>query len=142
MRRRCGAGRALRILVAHRGEILEQSLATFRHALGDAAFGELWVGGACPRRFDHVFASIQSLNAAGLDHLDADHFDIVIVDEFHNAAARSYQALLEQVRPVELLGLTATPERRDGLPAKGRRSSSRSSSPPPGSPSPRPRRGS
>jgi superfamily II DNA or RNA helicase/HKD family nuclease len=104
------------LFVAHREEILEQSLATFRHALRDHAFGELWVGGQRPRYFDHVFASIQSLNAAGFESLAPDHFDVVIVDEFHHAAAPSYRALLERVRPTELLGLTATPERSDGLP--------------------------
>ena len=104
------------LFVAHREEILEQSLATFRHAVRDYAFGELWVGGQRPRRFDHVFASIQSLNAAGLGSLDAAHFDVVIVDEFHHAAAPSYRALLEHITPTELLGLTATPERSDGLP--------------------------
>ena len=104
------------LFVAHREEILIQSLATFRQALSDWTFGELWVGGQRPRLFDHVFASIQSLNAAGLAHLAPDHFDVVIVDEFHHAAADSYRRLLEHVRPVELLGLTATPERSDGLP--------------------------
>ncbi|WP_437872572.1 DUF3427 domain-containing protein [Sorangium sp. So ce363] len=111
--------RARLLFVAHRGEILEQSLATFRHGLRDHAFGELWVGGRHPRRFEHVFASIQSLSAAGLDELDPSHFDVVIIDEFHHAAAPSYRALLERVRPVELLGLTATPERSDGLPLLG-----------------------
>ncbi|WP_437665388.1 DUF3427 domain-containing protein [Sorangium sp. So ce1182] len=111
--------RARLLFVAHREEILEQSLATFRQGLRDHAFGELWVGGRRPRRFEHVFASIQSLAAAGLDHLDARHFDVVIIDEFHHAAAPSYRALLEHVQPVELLGLTATPERSDGLPLLG-----------------------
>ncbi|MGK4005353.1 DUF3427 domain-containing protein [Sorangium sp. So ce1036] len=111
--------RARLLFVAHREEILEQSLATFRHGLRDHAFGELWVGGRRPRRFDHVFASIQSLSAARLDDLDPRHFDVVIIDEFHHAAAPSYRALLERVRPVELLGLTATPERSDGLPLLG-----------------------
>lgn len=108
--------RARLLFVAHRQEILEQSLATFRHAVRDQAFGELWVGGRRPTEFEHVFASIQSLNAAGWDNLDPKHFDIVIVDEFHHAAAPSYQALLQHVQPRELLGLTATPERSDGLP--------------------------
>lgn len=103
------------LFVAHRREILTQTLATFRHALRDHAFGELWVGGERPSRFEHVFASIQSLNASGLAALDPGHFDVVIIDEFHHAAASSYQALLDHVRPVELLGLTATPERSDGL---------------------------
>jgi superfamily II DNA or RNA helicase/HKD family nuclease len=104
------------LLIAHREEILDQSLATFRYALRDASFGEKWVGGARPTRFDHVFASIQSLHAADLDALAAEHFDVVIVDEFHHAAAASYQRILDHVAPIELLGLTATPERSDGLP--------------------------
>ncbi len=108
--------RARLLFVAHRKEILEQSRATFCHAVRDHSFGELWVGGARPDHFEHVFASIQSLNAAGLGNLARDHFDVVIVDEFHHAAATSYEALLEHVRPIELLGLTATPERSDGLP--------------------------
>ncbi|MFM6847882.1 MAG: DUF3427 domain-containing protein [Terrabacter sp.] len=104
------------LFVAHREEILDQSLATFRHVLRDATFGEKWVGGHRPRDFEHVFASIQSLHASGIDSIAPDHFDVVIVDEFHHAAATSYGRLLEHVRPVELLGLTATPERSDGLP--------------------------
>jgi superfamily II DNA or RNA helicase len=107
------------LFVAHREEILDQSLATFRHALREPGFGERWVGGQRPRRFEHVFASIQSLNASGLADLDGGHFDVVIVDEFHHAAAPSYRALLDHVEPVELLGLTATPERSDGLPVLG-----------------------
>ena len=108
--------RARLLFVAHREEILTQTMQTFRHALRDHAFGELWVGGERPRRFEHVFASIQSLSAAGLAHLDPAHFDLVVVDEFHHAAAKTYRGLLEHLRPVELLGLTATPERSDGMP--------------------------
>jgi superfamily II DNA or RNA helicase/HKD family nuclease len=104
------------LFVAHREEILTQTVATFRHALRDHSFGELWVGRERPRLFEHVFASIQSLNASGLGDLDPGQFDVVMVDEFHHAAASSYQALLNHVRPAELLGLTATPERSDGLP--------------------------
>ncbi|HEY3924925.1 MAG TPA: DUF3427 domain-containing protein [Acidothermaceae bacterium] len=103
------------LFVAHREEILEQSRATFAHALRDASFGEFWVRGRRPSRFDHVFASIQSLNRSGLESIEPSHFDVVIVDEFHHAAARSYQALLDRLAPRELLGLTATPERADGL---------------------------
>jgi superfamily II DNA or RNA helicase len=111
--------RARLLFVAHREEILAQSLATFRHGLRDHTFGELWVGGQHPRDFEHVFASIQSLRATGLSDLDPRHFDVVIIDEFHHAAAPSYRALLDHVQPVELLGLTATPERSDALPILG-----------------------
>lgn len=107
--------RARLLFVAHRTEILSQSQRTFAHALRDAAFGELWVGGERPERFDHVFASIQSLTATGLASLDRHHFDVVIIDEFHHAAAATYERLLVHIQPTELLGLTATPERSDGV---------------------------
>ncbi len=108
--------RARLLFVAHRKELLEQSRNTFKHAMRDPAFGELWVGGTKPTTFEHVFASIQSLAHADLADLTPDHFDVVIIDEFHHAAAPTYQRLLDHVRPRELLGLTATPERADGLP--------------------------
>ncbi len=73
------------------------------------------MAGKRPTRFEHVFASIQSLSASGIDGIDPGHFDVVIVDEFHHAAASSYQALLDHLQPGQLLGLTATPERADGL---------------------------
>ncbi len=105
----------LRLLfVAHRKEILEQSLATFRHALRQGAFGELWVGSRSPTHYDHVFASIQSLTAHDIERIDPGHFDVVIVDEFHHACASTYDRLLNHLQPKELLGLTATPERVDG----------------------------
>ncbi len=108
--------RARLLFVAHRREILRQSVDTFRYALREPTFGEYWVGGDRPQNFDHVFASIQSLSRADLDRMDPRHFDIVIVDEFHHAATDSYNKLLDRLKPSELLGLTATPERSDGLP--------------------------
>ncbi len=108
--------RARLLFVAHREEILAQSRATFAHAMRDGNFGEFWVGGDRPVIFDHVFASIQSLNASGVEAIDPSHFDVIIIDEFHHAAASSYERLLSRLQPVELLGLTATPERSDGMP--------------------------
>lgn len=107
--------RARLLFVAHRQEILDQSQATFRYAMREPTFGERWVGGHRPTQFDHVFASIQSLNAAGLDDLPPDHFDVVIVDEFHHGEAPSYRVLMDHVQPRELLALTATPERANGV---------------------------
>ena len=108
-------GRASLLFVAHRKEILHQSLNTFRLALRSASFGELWVDGEKPAQWTHVFASIQSINAGELQALPQDHFDVVIIDEFHHAEAKSYKSLLDWIQPKELLGLTATPERTDGV---------------------------
>lgn len=108
--------RARLLFVAHRREILDQSQATFRHTLRDPSFGEQWVAGQRPHHFEHVFASIQTLANVELDRLDPHHFDVVIIDEFHHAAAQSYDRILKHLAPTELVALTATPERSDGLP--------------------------
>ncbi len=109
-------GGAPRLLfLAHRKEILEQALRTFREVMGSGAFGELFVDGARPVERRHVFASVQSM--ARREELEAwapHHFDIIVVDEFHHAEADSYRRLLNHFTPRELLGLTATPERADG----------------------------
>jgi superfamily II DNA or RNA helicase len=43
-----------------------------------------------------------------------DMYDVV-VDESHHAEAATYRRLLDHLAPTELLGLTATPERSDGV---------------------------
>jgi superfamily II DNA or RNA helicase/HKD family nuclease len=103
------------LFVAHRKEILAQSLRTYRETMADGAFGEAYVGGTRPERWQHVFAGIQALSSYGVRNLPADHFDVVVVDEFHHAEAATYRSLLDHLRPIELLGLTATPERADGV---------------------------
>ncbi|PVE10518.1 DUF3427 domain-containing protein [Streptomyces scopuliridis] len=109
-------GRDLRILfIAHRKEILEQSLRTYQGVLNDGNFGELFVGGEIPSAWKHVFASVQSLNARALDRLTPDHFDVVVIDEFHHGTAPTYRKIVDHFTPTELLGLTATPERMDGF---------------------------
>ena len=107
-----GAGHSL-LFVAHRDEILRQSQQVFQLVLRDPGFGERLVGGERPRAGRHVFASVQSL-ANRVDEIAPDGFDVVIVDEFHHAAAASYDRLLSRLKPTILLGLTATPERADG----------------------------
>jgi superfamily II DNA or RNA helicase/HKD family nuclease len=111
LRRRAGRDLSL-LFVAHRERILEQSRGTFRHVVHDGSFGQIHGGGrvAAGR---HVFAMIQSVSEEDIARLRPQDFDVVIVDEFHHAAAPSYRRLLDRLDPDELLGLTATPERMD-----------------------------
>ncbi|MFJ5213433.1 DUF3427 domain-containing protein [Streptomyces sp. NPDC088354] len=102
------------LFVAHRQEILEQSQRTYQDVLTDANFGELLVGGEIPEHWTHVFASVQSLNAKALDRFAPDHFDVVVIDEFHHGVSPTYRKIVDHFTPLELLGLTATPERMDG----------------------------
>ncbi|MBO8173097.1 MAG: DUF3427 domain-containing protein [Bacillaceae bacterium] len=103
------------LFVAHREEILKQSIETFRTILRDPNFGDLFVGRHTPSSLDHLFVSIQSFNSSKLyEKTESDFYDFIIVDEFHHAAASSYKKLLNYYNPKILLGLTATPERMDG----------------------------
>ena len=103
------------LFVAHREEILKQSLYTFRAVLKDANFGELFVGNYKPESIDNLFLSIQTFNSQSFTEKTSPVFyDYIIVDEFHHAAAPTYQKLLSYYQPHILLGLTATPERMDG----------------------------
>lgn len=80
----------------------------------DANFGELFVGNYKPERIDHLFVSIQTFNSQDFTAKTAsDFYDYIVVDEFHHAAAPTYQKLLSYYNPKILLGLTATPERMD-----------------------------
>lgn len=103
------------LFVAHRKEILSQSLACFRGILKDLNFGSMMVGGIKPDSLAHLFVSIQSFNSKELTEITPpDFYDYIVIDEFHHAAAPSYQELLDYYKPKVLLGLTATPERADG----------------------------
>ncbi len=114
--RKQNPGKPCRMLfVAHREEILRQSIYTFRAVLKDANFGEMFVGNYKPDSIDHLFISIQTFNSQDFTGKTAcDFYDYIIVDEFHHAAAPTYQKLLSYYQPQILLGLTATPERMDG----------------------------
>ena len=103
------------LFLAHRKEILEQSLYTFRNVLKDQNFGELWVGDSTPVDKTHIFGSVQTLNSGeNYKQFSEDYFDYIVIDESHHANASSYLKIIDYYKSEILLGLTATPERMDG----------------------------
>ncbi|MGI6231634.1 MAG: DUF3427 domain-containing protein [Prevotella sp.] len=107
--------RARLLFVAHRQEILEQSLKTFRRVLNDYNFGDVWYSGHTPESYEILFAS-KDIMDSHLDELQLadDYYDYIVIDEVHHVAAKSYRQIMEKFQPKILLGLTATPERMDG----------------------------
>ncbi|MDP2504644.1 DUF3427 domain-containing protein [Oceanobacter sp. 3_MG-2023] len=106
------------LFVAHRQEILQQALSSYRSILRDKNWGALWFSGESPTSYDSLFASVQSLKnnlSNGKLSLTGDFYDFIVVDEVHHIAANSYREILSYFKPKILLGLTATPERHDGL---------------------------
>lgn len=107
------------LFVAHREEILKQSRRTYRSVLQDANFGDLWVGDSRPiNGIDHLFISVATFNSK-FDNifrdLPADYYDYIVIDEAHHLVADSYRTILSKFSPRLLVGLTATPERMDGV---------------------------
>jgi len=103
------------LFLAHREEILKQSLMTFRGVLRDQNFGELWNGKEKSNEYNHVFATVQILSRGDrYKQFDPNEFDYIVIDESHHSTADSYMGMLDYFSPEILLGLTATPERMDG----------------------------
>lgn len=103
------------LFVAHRKEILEQSVGTFRAVLRIPDFGELLVGPHVAARYDHLFCSVDMLGSRRLwEQVGREFYDFIVVDEVHHGPSASYRAIFERFSPRILLGLTATPERMDG----------------------------
>ena len=49
------------------------------------------MGGARPERWQHIFASVQSLTSYGVENIPPDAYDVVVIDEFHHAQAATYR---------------------------------------------------
>lgn len=101
------------LFIAHLEEILNQAEKSFQRVIKDKTTG-IYNGKKKEGEKDVVFASIQTLSRKRhLEIFSPDDFDLIIVDEFHHAAANSYQKVLDYFNPNFLLGITATPDRND-----------------------------
>ena len=107
------------LFVAHREEIIKQSCRTYRSVLQDSNFGDVWVGDSRPTSgIDHLFISVQTFNSkfdSIFSGLPEDYYDYILIDEVHHLVADSYRKILNKFTPKFLVGLTATPERMDGV---------------------------
>lgn len=102
------------LFLVHRGEILHKAIESFKKVLGSQIDVGLLENQTMDVDHRYVFATIQSMNNHYMDFYPQ-AFDYIIVDESHHATAESYQRVLNYFRPNFLLGMTATPERTDGL---------------------------
>ncbi len=103
------------LVLVHRTELLRQwqeRLQTFLDG-GKDMVGVIGGGKSRPSsRID--IAVMQSLHRQGETNPIVEHYGHVIVDECHHLSAVSFEAILKRVRARYVLGLTATPVRRDG----------------------------
>ncbi|HBQ75360.1 MAG TPA: restriction endonuclease subunit R [Exiguobacterium sp.] len=111
------AGNFTRVLfLAHQKELLIQAERSFQK-VNPAWKTGFYIGSdrSVTETTEIVFASVQTLaQKRHLERFAHDQFDLIIVDEFHHAAATSYRKIIDHFTPRFLLGLTATPDRMDG----------------------------
>ncbi|MFL0201065.1 DEAD/DEAH box helicase family protein [Exiguobacterium acetylicum] len=111
------AGDFTRVLfLAHQKELLLQAERSFQKVNSACQTG-FYIGSdrTVTETTEIVFASVQTLaQKRHLEQFATDQFDLIIVDEFHHAAATSYRKIIDHFTPRFLLGLTATPDRMDG----------------------------
>lgn len=103
------------LVLAHRDELITQAANTLRKQLpADRPVGCVVAERNVCTDAPIVVASVQTLHVKRLKRTwEPRHFDLVIIDEAHHAAAPSYQAILDYLQPPRVLGVTATPYRGD-----------------------------
>ncbi|MCD5324450.1 MULTISPECIES: DUF3427 domain-containing protein [Pontibacillus] len=105
------------LFIVHREQILRKAMADFRRVLGgeEEDFGIL-SGTSKDTSARYLFATIQTISKDDvLSQFEEKEFDYILIDEVHKAGATSYKKVMEYFKPEFLLGMTATPERTDGV---------------------------
>ncbi|MGL5055796.1 MAG: DEAD/DEAH box helicase family protein, partial [Fusobacteriaceae bacterium] len=101
------------LFLVHREEILNSALKTFSNIISEKTFGK-YTGTKKEKDADYLFATVQSVYN-NLNFFEKNEFQYIILDEAHHSTGKTYCEILEYFKPNFLLGLTATPERADGI---------------------------
>ena len=103
------------LFIVHRLTIAEEAMKTYTNLLGADIKMGIYSGKRKEMDADYLFCTIQTISKQEhLDNFESSHFEYIVIDESHRAAADSYQRIMNHFSPKFLLGMTATPERTDG----------------------------
>ncbi len=104
------------LFVVHRLNIANAAMKSFEAIFGNSKTLGVFSGDNREVDKDFIFSTIQTISKEEhLQKFEPDFFDYIVIDETHRAGAESYQKILQYFEPKFLLGMTATPERTDGL---------------------------
>lgn len=102
------------LILAHRGELLEQAADKISKATGLMCATEKAEESCLGSWFRITVGSVQSLmREKRLSQFPEDYFDTIIIDEAHHSISNSYQRILGHFHEAKVLGVTATPDRGD-----------------------------
>lgn len=102
------------LILAHRGELLEQAADKIAKATGLSCSTEKAEETCLGSWFRITVGSVQSMmRESRLSRFPDDYFDTIIIDEAHHCISDSYQRVLQHFPEAKVLGVTATPDRGD-----------------------------
>lgn len=102
------------LILAHRGELLEQAADKIKRTTGMGCAVEKADESCWGSWFRIVVGSVQTLmREKRLGQFPADYFNTIIIDEAHHSLSDSYQRVLKHFPDANVLGVTATPDRGD-----------------------------
>ena len=104
------------LFVVHRLNIARAAMKAFKMIFGNTKTMGIYSGSRKELDADFIFSTIQTISKAeNIQQFNPNHFEYIVIDETHRAGAESYGKILNYFTPEFLLGMTATPERTDGL---------------------------
>lgn len=102
------------LILAHRGELLEQAADKILKATGLRSAVEKAESTCINSWYRIVVGSVQTLmRDKRLSQFDVDYFDYIIIDEAHHVLSDSYKKIINYFDEAKVLGVTATPDRGD-----------------------------
>lgn len=102
------------LVLAHRGELLEQASDKLAQATGLRCATEKADESCLGSWYRVVVGSVQSLmREKRLSRFAHDYFQTIVVDEAHHVLSDGYQRVLDHFGQAKVLGVTATPDRGD-----------------------------
>lgn len=102
------------LILAHRGELLEQAEAKIQSFTGLGCALEKAEVTSLDSFYRITVGSVQTMmRQSRLMDFPSDFFGTIIVDESHHILAQSYQNVLNHFPAADVLGVTATPDRSD-----------------------------
>ena len=110
----CVKGGKRVLILAHRGELLEQAADKIAKTTGLGCATEKAEQSSLNTWYRIVVGSVQTLmREKRLNQFDRNYFDVIIIDEAHHCISDSYQKVLQHFSNAKVLGVTATPDRGD-----------------------------
>ena len=104
------------LFLAHREQVLKQSIASYKRVLGKTKSYGLLSGNSHDTSQDYLFATMQTMSKDScLACFNEQAFDVIVIDEVHRAGSASYQKIMSHFHPRFYLGMTASPDRPDGF---------------------------